>query len=84
VTISDHFRKMADALDHNKERSFGGAFVAVIPAVEEGGELTVLDLLILDSKQNAGQFWGLLQAKCKLALDEINTLERSGQAFGRR
>ena len=50
--IAGHFRKMADSLDHNKERPFGGAFVAVIPAVEEGGEPTVLDLLILDSKQN--------------------------------
>jgi hypothetical protein len=84
MTISDHFRKMADALDHNKDRPFGGAFVAVIPSIEDGGEPTVLDLLILDSKQNAGQFWGLLQAKCKLALDEINAVERSGQAFGRR
>lgn len=77
---SDRFRKMADAIDKNAEGSFGGAFV-VVPPVEAGEPL---ETLILDTKQDAAQFWMLLKTKCDIALGELDAKQRTQSTFGRR
>jgi hypothetical protein len=71
---------MADAIEQNAERGFGGAFVVIPP--EDGGD--PFETLILDSKQNAAQFWILLKSKCEMALTESDQKQRVGQAFLRR
>jgi hypothetical protein len=50
--IADRFRKMADQIEANKEYPFGGAFVMVPPQ-----DLEPVELLILDTRQNAHQFY---------------------------
>ena len=76
----ERFFLMAEAMKHNGARSFGGAFVVVPPA--EGGD--PLETLILDSKQDAGQFWMLLKTKCDIALGELDQKQRQASTFGRR
>lgn len=75
------FHAMAARIEHNAHARFGGAFVIVPP--EEGGN--PMEVLVLDESQNAAQFWMVLNAKCKQALDEIAAKEAaSGMGYGRR
>lgn len=74
------FRAMADAIDRNAEGSFGGAFV-VVPPPDAGDPL---ETLILDSKQDAAQFWMLLKTKCDLELAALDQKQRTKATFGGR
>ena len=74
------FRAMADRMALNGDGNFGGAFVVVPP--KEGGE--PFETLILDSKQDAAQFWTLLKTKCDVALSELEQKQRATGTFGRR
>ena len=75
------FHAMAARIEHNANTRFGGAFVIVPPA--EGG--AALEVLVLDESQNAAQFWMVLNAKCKQALDEIAAKEaQNSSIYGRR
>lgn len=74
------FRAMADALEKNADGSFGGAFVIVPP--EAGGD--PIETLILDSKQDAAQFWNAVITKCQFMLADVEQKQRAGQVFGRR
>jgi len=79
--VSDYFRKMATAIDHNAAAGFGGAFVIIPP--EGGGN--PIETLILDEKQDPAQFWIMLQSKCKQQIDIADAAARNQQAgFGRR
>ncbi len=80
MSNADRFSKMAAALDHNSASGFGGAWVVVPP--EGGGE--PIETLILDSKQDAAQFWSLLQAKASVMIAEIEEKKRTQGAFGVR
>lgn len=71
---------MADAIAKNADGPFGGAFV-VAPPTPEAGE--PLETLILDSKQDAAQFWMLLKTKCDIALGELDQKQRTQATFGR-
>ena len=78
--ISDRFRRMATAIDHNAEQGgFGGAFVIVPP--KEGGD--VVETLILDSTQDPAQFWVLLKSKCDTQIAKADALSRQGQLHRR-
>lgn len=78
---SDYFRKMAAAIDHNAEKgNFGGAFVILPP--KDGGD--VVETLILDSTQDAAQFWTLLKTKCDVQIRKADEASRHGQAFQQR
>ncbi len=78
VTSPERFRKMADAIESNAERGFGGAFVIMPP---EGDPI---ETLILDSKQDPSQFYMLLKTKCDIALNELDAKQRQAQGFQRR
>ncbi len=71
---------MAAAVEHNGDGRFGGAFVVIPPA--EGGD--PIETLILDSHQDATQFWSLLQAKAALMVQELEEKKRLTGAFGGR
>ena len=76
--IAEAFRKMADRLDLNVEQGFGGVILAFPPDGEKP-----IDILILDSEQDAGQFWGVIQAKAKKTLFDLDERERLTKAgFG--
>ena len=78
VTSPERFRKMADAIESNAERGFGGAFVIMPP---EGDPI---ETLILDSKQDPSQFYMLLKTKCDIALNELDAKQTQAQGFQRR
>jgi hypothetical protein len=74
------FQRMAERMSVNGNESFGGAFVIIPP--EDGGE--PIETLILDSKQDASQFWMLLKTKCDIALGELDQKQRQAATFGRQ
>lgn len=83
LTLSDaeRFASMAERIRHNQDSStFGGAWVIIPPG--EGG--IPMETLILDSKGDPAQFYMLLMAKSKNALDELQTKERMRQGYGQR
>ena len=79
--IADRFTKMAAALEHNADAGFGGCFVICPP--NDGGD--PLEVLILDNRQDAAQFWILLQSKCQAQIAALDSANRQQQAgYGRR
>jgi hypothetical protein len=78
--VSDYFRKMATAIDHNAAAGFGGAFVIIPP--EGGGN--PIETLILDEKQDPAQFWTLLKTKCDTQIALADQALRTAQAGFRR
>ena len=74
------FQRMAERMSVNGNEAFGGAFVVVPP--ENGGD--PIETLILDSKQDAAQFWMLLKTKCDIALGELDAKQRQASTFGRQ
>lgn len=70
------FRKMADDIMHNAENGFGGAFVIVPPS----GGGNPISVLMLDSANDAAQFWGLIGPKAQMALQDLVNQTRNGQA----
>lgn len=73
------FKRMYSRILANSQETYGGAFVIVPP--KDGGE--VIETLILDSGQDAAQFWGLLKIKCELALAQIDEQQRATQVWRR-
>jgi len=79
VILAARFRAMADRMELNGSEAFGGAFVVVPP--KNGGE--PIETLILDSQQQAAQFWVLLKTRCDLELARLDEAARNMQAFRR-
>lgn len=79
--IAARFRAMADAIELNKDGPFGGAFVVVPPA--DGGD--VLETLILDNRQDPGQFWLFLKTKSETEVNAVDQKARAGNTmYGRQ
>ena len=64
------FEVMAARIRDNAAHPFGGAFVIVAP------DGTSQDLLLLDSRQAAAQFWALLQSRVQIAIAENDNASR--------
>ena len=77
--LAKKFTDMAEAMQLNGNRNFGGAFVVVPPA---GGD--VIHTLILDSGQDVAQFWALLKTKAEMALAGLDEMQRNQAGFGGR
>lgn len=75
--LSEAFRQIADAIDANEERPFGGAFVIIAPAAE-GDEPEILSGLHIERNQNAANFWGFLKGKVDIKIMEMQEQERRG------
>jgi hypothetical protein len=77
-TPEGHFRRMAELIEHNDAKDFGGAFVIVPPL----GENAMVQLT-LDPKQDVAHFFMLLQTKISQALEEIKQREARSHFGGR-
>lgn len=77
--LAKELRDMADRLVLNGPDAFGGCFVVLPPM---GGD--ALKTLILDSKQDPAQFWGILKAKSEMALMSLDEMARNQSGYGRR
>lgn len=77
-------RRMADAIDANQERPFGGVFV-LIPPPDGTGKFHIVETMLIASSTDSSRFWGLLKGEADLALRELDAAERQqGLGFGRR
>ena len=74
------FSDMAALVAHNAANSFGGACVIVPPA----GAGSNVELLMLDPKLEATQFWATLKTKIEIVLAELDAKQRQQQQFGMR
>lgn len=66
--------------DFKSRRPFGGCYVMVSPG-EDG---KVISVVMLDSTEDAAQFWATIKAKADIAGRELGDRERQGLAFGHR
>ena len=66
-TDAQRFARMAQRIEHNKDSTFGGAFVICVP----GGMVPPLEALILDATGDPAQFLMVLQTKIQTVLEEI-------------
>lgn len=74
-TVSTAFRKMADAIDHNAEKSvFGGAAVIVPP----GGHGVPVELLMLDGTADVAQFYSTLLTRLQIVVEGLKSQQRQG------
>lgn len=73
------FAKMAEYITHNEAATFGGACVIVPP-----GGTPPIEMHVLDSAQDAGQFWATLSTRIKMEIDAIDTKKRMEMGYGRR
>jgi hypothetical protein len=80
TAVSDKFRQMADRIDHNAQSGFGGACVLVLPDQNR----RTIEILVLDSTADVGQFLGAVSARIKLVAEELDAAQKQNQAFGRR
>ena len=79
MSNADPFTKMAERIEHNEDAKFGGACVLVPPG---GGK--ALELLMLDTAEDEGQFWGTILTRIQNAIQENDQKKLANQAFGRR
>lgn len=77
--LAQTLRDMATRIETNGGDSFGGCFVVLPPQGHEA-----LSTLILDTKQDPAQFYGMLKTKCDIALAGIEEAMRNAGGFGRR
>ena len=70
---ADRFARMAERIEHNKDSTFGGAFVIIVP----GGLVEPMEALILDGKGDAAQFLMLLQGKITNLMEDLKARERA-------
>jgi hypothetical protein len=79
LAIAAKFRKMADRIEQNAEEPFGGVFLAIPPGEDSEG----VESLILDSKEDLAQFWGMILVKAQKAIADQDSKDRMRTGFGR-
>jgi hypothetical protein len=84
TTVSDRFRRMAESIDHNDARAnpmpFAGAVVIVPP--KDGGD--PVELLLLDEKADAAQFWATVLTRIQMRIAEIQDQQQKAMGVYRR
>ena len=76
---AEPFTKMAERITHNEGATFGGACVIVPP-----GETTPIEMYVLDSAQDPGQFWATILTRIQTAIHDSDQKKLANQGFGRR
>jgi hypothetical protein len=76
---ADPFTKMAERIQHNEDATFGGACVLVPPG---GGK--ALELLMLDTAEDEGQFWATILTRIQVAINENDQRKLQARNFGVR
>lgn len=68
---------MADTIDLNEGKSFGGAVVIIPP---KGG--TPIEMLVLDSREDGMQFYTSIKTMVEIAYNELLQIEQQKRTFG--
>jgi hypothetical protein len=74
---SDRFRAMADAIDLNEGKPFGGAVVIIAP-----GDDSPIEMLILDSREDALQFYMSIKTMAEVAYNDLLIKRQNNKVFG--
>jgi hypothetical protein len=81
TNVAATLRRMADHVERNASaNSFAGLAVIVPPAT--GGD--AIEMLILDSKGDVGQFYATVSSRIQMAVTELEEARRRQQGFGPR
>ena len=81
TNVAAALRRMADHVERNSDaNSFGGLAVIIPPA--NGGD--PVEMLILDSKGDVGQFYATIQSRLTMRLSELEERMRTQRGFGVR
>jgi hypothetical protein len=79
TVTSEPFTRMAERIAHNADATFGGACVLVPPG---GGKS--LELLMLDTAEDEGQFWATILTRIQVAINENDQKKQVNRTFGVR
>lgn len=74
---SELFRNLADKIERNDEKDFGGAFL-ILPPV--GNEISG----VIIGQSDIASFFGMVKTKLDVAVSEADDAHKKQQAFGRR
>jgi hypothetical protein len=74
---SDRFRAMADAIDLNVGKPFGGAVVIIPP-----GDDPPIEMLVLDSREDVLQFYSSIKTMAEVAYNRYLQKEQQNKVFG--
>lgn len=74
---SDKFRAMAEAIDLNEGKPFGGAVVIIPP-----GDDAAIEMLVLDSREDGLQFFTNIKTMADVAYNNLLQKEQQKRTFG--
>ncbi len=74
---SDKFRAMADSIDNNEGKPFGGAVVIIPPG---GGD--AIEVLVLDSREDGLQFFSNIKTMADVAYNKLLQEEQQKRVYG--
>ena len=78
MSHAEKFREMAAAIERNPEEAFGGACLIISPSGQ------AVSVVILDGSKEEGQFWGLVQSRCQMAVAEVQSKQQQANIYNRR
>lgn len=78
IKAAKMFRAMADLLERNQDQGYSGCAVITHPDGE------TIELLMLGSKDNEGQFFGTLMQRIQMLTQKIDDHNKKQVAFGPR
>jgi len=75
------FRQMADRIEKNDAKEFGGALL-VVPPPDQNGQLQALDVLLIDPRRDPVAFYAMALSKVQIAAamfeEQARARERQG------
>jgi hypothetical protein len=74
---SDRFRKMAESIDLNEGKPFGGAVVIIPP-----GDGPAIEILNIDSREDGLQFYSNIKTLADIEYNNLLKREQEKRVFG--
>lgn len=74
---SDRFRAMAEAIDLNEKKPFGGAVVIIPP-----GDGPAIEILTMDSREDGLQFYANIKTLADIEYNNLLKKEQEKRVFG--
>jgi hypothetical protein len=74
---SERFRKMAESIDLNEGKPFGGAVVIIPP-----GDGPAIEILTMDSREDGLQFYSNIKTLADIEYNNLLKREQEKRVFG--
>lgn len=69
---AEMLRAMATRIERNSEDEFAGCIVVIPPLSHDGSRGTPIEILLIDPKLNARNFWATAKAEVEIAEHNFN------------